>query len=69
MGDTEPMSLVTYELQDHVATITLNRPEARNAINGALRQELNAAWDRFRDEEDAWVGDPDGQRQRLLRRG
>jgi E-phenylitaconyl-CoA hydratase len=49
------MSLVTYELEDHVATITLNRPEASNAINGALRNELNAAWNRFRDEEDAWV--------------
>ncbi|MEI6251610.1 MAG: enoyl-CoA hydratase/isomerase family protein [Mycobacteriaceae bacterium] len=49
------MSLVNYELHDHIATITLNRPEARNAINGALRRELNAAWDRFRDEEDAWV--------------
>ncbi|RDH74038.1 enoyl-CoA hydratase/isomerase family protein [Mycolicibacterium moriokaense] len=49
------MSLVTYECKDHVATITLNRPEARNAINGALRQDLNAAWERFRDEEDAWV--------------
>jgi len=50
------MSLVTYELRDHIATITLNRPDARNAINGALREELNAAWNRFRDEEDAWVG-------------
>ncbi|KKF00293.1 enoyl-CoA hydratase/isomerase family protein [Mycolicibacterium obuense] len=50
------MSLVTYKLRDHVATITLNRPEAGNAINGALRQELNAAWNRFRDDEDAWVG-------------
>lgn len=50
------MSLVTYQLEDHIATITLNRPEARNAINGALRQDLNAAWDRFRDEEEAWVG-------------
>ena len=50
------MSLVTYELHEHVATITLNRPEARNAINGALRQDLNAAWDRFRDDEEAWVG-------------
>ncbi len=50
------MSLVTYELKDHIATITLNRPEARNAINGALRRDLNSAWDRFRDEEDAWVG-------------
>jgi enoyl-CoA hydratase/carnithine racemase len=49
------MSLVTYALDDHIATITLNRPEARNAINGALREELNAAWTRFRDEEDAWV--------------
>jgi (E)-benzylidenesuccinyl-CoA hydratase len=50
------MSLVTYELDNHVATITLNRPEARNAINGALRDELNAAWERFRGDEDAWVG-------------
>lgn len=50
------MSLVTYELDDHIATITLNRPEARNAINGAMRTDLNAAWDRFRADEDAWVG-------------
>jgi enoyl-CoA hydratase/carnithine racemase len=49
------MALVTYEVDSHVATITLNRPEARNAINGALRQDLNAAWERFRDDEDAWV--------------
>lgn len=50
------MSLVTYEVVDHIATITLNRPESRNAINGAMRRDLNAAWDRFRDDEDAWVG-------------
>ena len=37
------MSLVIYDCTDHIATITLNRPEARNAINGAVRQELNAA--------------------------
>src|SRR6202022_331720 len=50
------MSLVPYELEDHIAPITLNRPEARNAINGALRQGLTAAWARCRDEEEAWVG-------------
>lgn len=51
MGDT-----VLYECADHVATITYNRPEARNAINGELRRDLNAAWVRFRDDDDAWVG-------------
>lgn len=50
MGD-----LVGYALDGHVATITYNRPEALNAINGALRQDLNDAWIRFRDDEDAWV--------------
>ena len=50
MGDA-----VLYDLDDHVATITYNRPEARNAVNGALREDLNAAFARFRDEEDAWV--------------
>lgn len=49
------MSLVTYDVHDHVATITMNRPEARNAINGAMRTGLNAAWERFRGDEDAWV--------------
>jgi E-phenylitaconyl-CoA hydratase len=46
---------VLYELDGHVATITYNRPDALNAINGEMRTELNAAWERVRDEEDAWV--------------
>ena len=49
------MPAVLYELDDHVATITYNRPEALNAINGEMRRDLNAAFARFRDEEDAWV--------------
>src|SRR4051794_33481891 len=50
MGDA-----VLYELDGHVATITYNRPDALNAINGQLRDDLNAAFARFRDEEEAWV--------------
>jgi len=46
---------VLYELDGHVATITYNRPDALNAINGEMRADLNAAFARFRDEEDAWV--------------
>ena len=46
---------VLYDLSGHVATITLNRPDALNAINGELRQDLNAAWNRFRGDDEAWV--------------
>jgi E-phenylitaconyl-CoA hydratase len=46
---------VTFELDGHLATITYNRPEALNAINADMRRDLNAAFARFRDDEDAWV--------------
>ncbi len=49
------MPTVLYNVSDHIATITLNRPEARNAINGQLRTELNQAWTSFLEDEDAWV--------------
>lgn len=48
--------LVRYERDGNIATITYDRPEKLNAINGALRVDLNAAWERFRDDDEAWVG-------------
>jgi E-phenylitaconyl-CoA hydratase len=45
----------TYELDGHIATITYNRPDSLNAIDGAMRRDLNEAFSRFRDEDDAWV--------------
>jgi E-phenylitaconyl-CoA hydratase len=45
----------TFRLDGHVATITYNRPEALNAVNAEMRRDLNDAFSRFRDEEDAWV--------------
>jgi enoyl-CoA hydratase/carnithine racemase len=50
VGDT-----VRYELDGHVATITYNRPDALNAVNAEMRRDLNEAFARFRDEQDAWV--------------
>ena len=46
---------VLYEVDGHVVTITYNRPDALNAINAEMRSDLNAAFARFRDEEDAWI--------------
>src|SRR5258707_9218647 len=35
---------IDYEVADRIATITLNRPEAANAQNTELLDELDAAW-------------------------
>src|SRR5437016_12551739 len=50
MGDT-----VLFDVDGHIATITYNRPESLNAVNGELRSDLNDAFARFRDDENAWV--------------
>lgn len=47
---------VDYDLRGHVAVITINRPEARNAVNTDVAQGLEAAIDRLEADDDAWVG-------------
>jgi enoyl-CoA hydratase len=46
---------ILYSQEDAIVTITLNRPEALNAINRQLRQELNAAIVRFDRDDTARV--------------
>jgi enoyl-CoA hydratase/carnithine racemase len=46
---------ILYAVADHIATITLNRPEAANAQNGALLEELNDAWVKAADDPDVKV--------------
>ena len=48
--------IVTYAAAERVAIITLNRPEARNAVNGDVATALEAAIDRLEADEDIWVG-------------
>lgn len=48
--------IVTYESRERVAIITLNRPEARNAVNGDVANGLEAAIDRLEADDAVWVG-------------
>jgi enoyl-CoA hydratase len=48
--------IVTYEANGRVALITLNRPEARNAVNGEVAQAMESAIDQMESDENVWVG-------------
>jgi enoyl-CoA hydratase len=47
---------VEYEVRERVALLTINRPEARNAVNGAVAEGMEAAIDRLEADDDVWVG-------------
>jgi enoyl-CoA hydratase len=44
-----------YEHDEHVVTLTYNRPCQHNAVNRKMNSELHHAWQRFRDDDDAFV--------------
>jgi enoyl-CoA hydratase len=48
--------IVTYHVRERVAIITLNRPEARNAVNGDVANGLEAAIDQLEADPEVWVG-------------
>ena len=45
MSDTARNDIVTYTTEGRVGIITLNRPDARNAINGDVARGVEAAVD------------------------
>lgn len=47
------MPVVLYEKRGQTAVLTLNRPEAMNALNREVRDGLRESFLRFRDDEDA----------------
>ena len=47
---------VLYARDGHVATLTLNRPEQRNAVSPELTTAMDAALRRFEADDEAWVG-------------
>ena len=41
------MDTVIYDKKDRIATITLNRPEAKNAVSPKMQEELSEVWKDF----------------------
>ena len=50
------VTFATDGLPPHVALITLNRPEARNAVNGAVADGDGGRHRPLEDDPEVWVG-------------
>jgi len=46
---------VLRERRGHIEILTINRPEARNAINGAVSQAMSTAMDELTEDPEVWV--------------
>ncbi|MCY4040402.1 MAG: enoyl-CoA hydratase-related protein [Gammaproteobacteria bacterium] len=49
------MSLVEYQVEGHIARVTLNRPEAKNAMNPEVAVGLYDSWVSIRDDDQVRV--------------
>ena len=47
--------VVPFEAKGRIGFITLNRPEARNAVNGDVARGIEAAIDEIEGNDDIWV--------------
>jgi enoyl-CoA hydratase/carnithine racemase len=45
---------VRFDVEDHVATVTIDRPEVMNALSPRTDDELAACWQRVREDDDIW---------------
>jgi E-phenylitaconyl-CoA hydratase len=55
MTDLDKPATIEFDLTDHIATVTLNRPDKLNSFNKRMADELCAVWARVRDDEDIRV--------------
>lgn len=48
--------MIHFDLDGHVALLTIDRPEARNAVNGTVAQAMEEHIDRIEADDDIWMG-------------
>lgn len=52
---TYGVRMIEYETQGHVGIITINRPEARNAVNAEVASGIEDAIDQAEADDEVWV--------------
>jgi enoyl-CoA hydratase/carnithine racemase len=68
-GDSGDVMALLFDVRDHIATLTFNRPEAMNAMDPATYRELSAAWTEVRDNPEIWVAVITGSGERAFTAG
>jgi enoyl-CoA hydratase/carnithine racemase len=58
-----------FDLTDHIATLTINRPEAMNAMDPETYHELSEAWIEVRDNPEIWCAIVTGAGDRAFTAG
>jgi enoyl-CoA hydratase len=48
--------MVDYDVHGNVLVMTINRPEAKNAVNGAVAAGIEGGIDRLEEDDDLWIG-------------
>jgi enoyl-CoA hydratase/carnithine racemase len=62
-------SSIRVDVSDHILTITIDRPEAMNALDPPAHVELSAIFDRFASDPDLWVAIITGSGDRAFSTG
>ncbi len=57
---------IIYEARDNIAKVTIDRPQAMNALGPAQKQEIIQVWQDFRDDPEALVAIVTGQGDRAF---
>lgn len=55
MTDLQTLQTIEFDVSDHVATVSLNRPDRLNSFTEQMADELAAVWARVRDDDDIHV--------------
>lgn len=51
----ETLEVEAHEIEPHILHIEINRPDARNAVNGAVAQAMESHLDKFEGDDNLWI--------------